>query len=68
MELVYKSEYWNGNTVIGVPLRLNNKRYGLLVLGQRSNNQIYTPEDRGKLKKVVDSVTDALVLEENPGM
>jgi hypothetical protein len=63
LQLVYKSEYWNGNTVIGVPLRLNNKRYGLLALGQRRNNQVYSPEDRERLKRVVDSVTDALVLE-----
>jgi hypothetical protein len=66
LELVYKSEYWNGNTVIGVPLRFNGKRYGLLALGQRSNGQVYTPEDRERLKRVVDSVTDALVLEEGP--
>jgi hypothetical protein len=64
LELVYESEYWNGNTVIGVPLRLNGTRYGLLALGQRRNGQPYTPEDRERLKKVVDSVTDALVLEE----
>ena len=62
LQLLHKSDEWNGDVEISVPLKTDGTKVGMVVLGPRRNDIPYTPKDRETLEQVVNVVARALVL------
>jgi hypothetical protein len=60
--LVHKSDAWNGQEKLVVPLRNDGMQLGLVVLGPRRNGRDYLLQDQETFQKVVDVVAEAVGL------
>lgn len=64
--MTYKTEEWDGEAKVEVPLKSGGHQLGLLMLGPRHSERGYNDKDRKVLQRIADLVSDAVRLEEPP--